>query len=800
MHDDQVTRLDLTDTLVDKVLSNDTACLSIHALLGDKDVRVAVISKLRDAGVSAPGVVYRLLVLAFGGCERFLLGSIKSRLQAYISNTPVLNGILQKLLNLQHGAKAQAEFKSSVLASLKDGKPLKPDIIPDEGSSFEMIVALYTAKQIEELDDHIDKLGDEVIKSFRDDLANQFNQLVAPELGWHVEVMYPENLSAFDRLKYTAGLDDFRGREDEIEMLRRFAGDPTCGGRIFNFRWMLLTGDAGAGKTRLAYHFTREKLDNLWDKGKLDSNSLKAFAHNDNCTKWRPVKPTFIVIDYVQSLPKQVNALLLAFSRQAANYEFPVRLLLLERSSNAIWTDKLLPETSDKPVIEQHNFDRKGVLGTAIKPLSAEDIVILMQKRILKARFDVPEPSTLLSLAESVDARKTSVAGDGRTELVPTPRPLFAIATSEAIIDAMRNGRKLPEYFESEKVLKGIIQRDRITIWSEAIEEEGERWKYEMGLAVATLAQGVSLTDLNDDNFGEGTALLPQMPPDHNSDSLAAFGCRNDWWLPMEPDILGEYFVSEQLSNKFLMKAEIHRTALIEGSFLLREEQTIISFLRMAHDFPDRFKKLKLEEVARATKSEQTLLSLTRLVVYVTSYRIVFSVVSKIFGVVLGREDWNNSRKLRILIAKAAVNISCNAREAGDCYLVIEMLGRLDALRKAFPEDQEIALIDASAAFNISYIAGEADDWDCVAEMLDRIDALRRVFPENQKIALIDARATFSISNFAVAAGDLDCATEMLTRFNALTMNFGDIEFENSDGEVTTIRNLRDNLCTILNE
>ena len=69
---------------------------------------------------------------------------------------------------------------------------------------------------------------------------------------------------------------------------------------------MLLTGDAGTGKTRLAYEFTRKRLNGLWYTGKLDFHSPKAF---DSPSKWRPVKPTFIVVDYVQSVPEEVHAL-----------------------------------------------------------------------------------------------------------------------------------------------------------------------------------------------------------------------------------------------------------------------------------------------------------------------------------------------------------------------------------------------------------------------------------------------------------------------------------------------------------
>ena len=751
MPNDQVIGPSDTDALIQKILS---VAPSVHALLSDNEVKVALISELRDVGVPVPGIVYRLLVFAFGGCERFLGGPIKSRLKVYIDRFPILVDILQKLLKLQDDAKEQDELKRSLLASLKDGKPINSNIIADEASSLEVIVALHTTKQFEELGDQVTKLG-ELFKGFHDDLAEQMNQLVAPDLSWSDEAASPEKLTVYQRLQYTSGIDEFLGRENEIQRLHRFAGDPSYGGRVFNFQWMLLTGDAGDGKTRLAYEFTRNELDDLWHKGKLYSTSLKTF---DKPAKWRPGRPTFIVIDYVQTVPEEVGDLLWAFSTQAANYEFPVRLLLLERSSDSGWTDKLLPSPADKLAIEQHNFGGKGIQGDKIEPLLPDAIFELMKRRIQTAQIDVPEKKRLLSFAQDVDP------------LAETPRPLFAIAAAEAIIDARRSGQKLPKKLDIMEVFEGIIDRERRLFWSKIIESDPKRRKYEMGLAVATLTQEISLHDLNENNFSGGTSWLPPIPPDHDSVSLAAFGCRDNLWPPMEPDVLGEFFLSQQLLEPTLSKE--HRVALIEGALSLGERKTVVTLWRLARDFPERFKQLQLEDVAHATAHEKTLRDLLILVVYMTNNVLDSCGASNIFDAVFGREDWSTSRELGVVVFKAAANICTFAGVAGDWDRVAEMLLRLDAVRKDFPEDQEIALDDAMVAFNICSSAGDAGDWDRVAEMLLRLDAVRKDFPEDQEIALDDAKVAFNICSFAVDAGDWDRVAEMLLRLDVVRKEF----------------------------
>ena len=587
------------------------------------------------------------------------------------------------------------------------------------------------------------------------------------DLWWPEEVVSPEDLKGFDRLKYTSGIDDFLGREDEIKLLHDFAGDPSSGEPGLNFRWMLLTGDAGDGKTRLAYEFSRNELDDLWYKGKLLYDNLKAFR---NPAEWRPVKPTFIVIDDVQTVLKEVLALLREFSCQARNYEFPVRLLLLERCSDPSWTDAISPETVYTPVIEQHKFGDQNVLGLEVKPLKSDAIVELMKRRILKAQLDAPEPSRLLSLAHSIDGRVRSVEGEDWTQLIPIPRPLFAIAAAEAIIDAKKKGQELPDRFESTKVLAGIVQRERDTRWREATQTGGELKRYEMGLAVATLAQGVSLHDLNEDNFGSGISWLPPIPPDHDSVSLSAFGYRDKRWPPMEPDFLGEFFVSEQFLDTALRKK--HRVALIEGTLLLGESQSVNTLWRLAQDFPERFKQLKLEKIARATTHERVLLSLTSLVGNLPS-DVLDSCASKIFDAVFEREDWKHSCELAILVAVAAVNISLSAGIGGDWGRVTEMVARLDALRKTFPGNQEIALADARAALdNIINFVEATRSLGCITEMETRLDALQKTFPEDKEIALAGALAIKNISGYSVAVGARGLVAEILAKLDALRKAF----------------------------
>ena len=579
-------------------------------------------------------------------------------------------------------------------------------------------------------------------------------------LEWPQKASFPEDLDGFNRLMYTSGIDKFIGREDEIKLLHDFTGEPSSGGQVFNFRWMLLTGEMGAGKTMLAYHFSEDELDGGWYKGKLDFASLRAFHHSTKSTKreWRPRYPTFIVIDNVNCVPKEVGELLDAFTNQAVNFEKPVRLLLLARSANPTWTDDLLRVLGDnRPVIEEHNFGGDNIRGKKIESLSRDAIFKLMKQRIkvVRPRLDVPEKEYLLSKARDID------------RLFETPRPLFAALAVEHYIQTKRMGQDLPEKFEVTAVLKDFIRRERDNIWCETITNDGERQRYEMGLAVATLAQGIKLRDLNKANFGSGYSWLEiPIPPNDDSGALAAFGCTGSYWPQWEPDIVGEYFISQKLMYAKLDKEE--RVALIEGAMLPGESQAVDTLWRLAQNFPERFKQLQLEDVARATTHERVLRSLIRLVGIMSNDILDSCDASKIFDTVFGREDWNTSRELRIEVLKATVNICNFSGDARNWDRVDEMLPRLDAVRKAVPQDEEIALYEAEATFNICTFSGDAGNWDRVDKMLSRLDAVREDFPQDKKIALEESMAAFNISRSALAAGDWRRVAEMMARFEAL--------------------------------
>jgi tetratricopeptide (TPR) repeat protein len=119
------------------------------------------------------------------------------------------------------------------------------------------------------------------------------------------------------------------GREREMAALRAWlASDRPISVRV-------LTGRAGAGKTRLALELCEALLDDGWDAGFVESGELVRFRSQQNLSTWGWQRPTLLVIDYAAVHAERLSGWLKELSDHQGRAERPLRLLLLERHAEA---------------------------------------------------------------------------------------------------------------------------------------------------------------------------------------------------------------------------------------------------------------------------------------------------------------------------------------------------------------------------------------------------------------------------------------------------------------------------------
>jgi len=756
------------DTIIDKLAQSGF----LSDLLTDREVKAALLDEIRELGFRPPlhYIVLRLITAIVSKSESFLGDAISSRLQAFITKVPALTGLLDRLTTIQHGKETKDALKTGILGAITDGRSIDISAIEiNDTTPIETMLALHNIQGFEKVLSELDEQTDTLIQTFQKEIDQLFHNMFSPELRWPKP---RRELGSFDRIKYNSNLNELYGREKEIELLTNFAGDISICGPEFNFRWMLLTGDGGTGKTRLAFDFTTEKLDqNIWKAGKLHLHDLEKFR---NPEKWRPRQPTFIVSDYVSGQAEKTGDLLRIFANNAAHYDFPVRVLLLERKADKSWLAKMLPENGDKPMVMDHVFGHEDENGRTIPPVDATAIKKMMKERFTKAGQTPPDDALLLAAAQRVDTRPNDAN---------LPRPLFALATAEAMIaeakkspEAQPDFTKIAALLNQEDVLAGMLRREEHTRWQHAAPDDGDGTltRYKLALALATLKQGLDLNDLDtkQEDYGPLARHLPDPPPDHHQGLISAFGGSGTFLPPLEPDIMGEFFLAETLLNDI----PNHRHRFLNAALAKGYTASLIILLRLQQDFPAKIAAINIPAAMRASQTETVAFSYAWMApnwvnqCYASHDPDAADTFMQSIKQLV--TQFNDNPKIALHETMAAVNICYHAGEKGDWERVDAMLARLDVLRRQFSDNPEIALHEAMAVANISNHAGQKGDWERIDAVLSRLNALRKRFNDDPEIALVEAKAAINISKHAGEKDEWERVDAMLAQLDALRSQF----------------------------
>jgi tetratricopeptide (TPR) repeat protein len=119
------------------------------------------------------------------------------------------------------------------------------------------------------------------------------------------------------------------GREREMAELRAWLAS----GRRVAVR--VMTGRAGAGKTRLALELCDERVLAGWAAGFVTGKELRRFQDKQTLAEWGWSRPTLIVADYAAEQAKRLGDWFDELIDNPGNSQMPLRILLLERHAEA---------------------------------------------------------------------------------------------------------------------------------------------------------------------------------------------------------------------------------------------------------------------------------------------------------------------------------------------------------------------------------------------------------------------------------------------------------------------------------
>jgi hypothetical protein len=305
------------------------------------------------------------------------------------------------------------------------------------------------------------------------------------------------------------------------------------------FEWWLVTGPAGTGKSRLALEFCREVL--AQSRTPVSAGFWAQQQDNAIPYNWSnsPVRPWLIAIDYAAAREKDIKNIMTAIREKLANntLQHPVRLLLLERTIPADW---LAVQT-------------KGLYlrleGGAIAPF--KETPLELGAALLEEKLAFAEKIFVETLNK---ADKTVIGEELQNYLLsiysidPLLRPLFVFFCAKAVVD----NTDIRDW-QSSDLLRNWLQEHEEPRWKRLLQDIGKEdiaaWKNL--LAIATMCYGLTEEQVTQLYKTDMKDILPQ--PAEQTESyykqyMAGIGAEGIW-RPLEPDVLGEYFVQQYLQT-----------------------------------------------------------------------------------------------------------------------------------------------------------------------------------------------------------------------------------------------------------
>lgn len=379
-----------------------------------------------------------------------------------------------------------------------------------------------------------------------------------------------ESTNAFHYLNPNIG---FWGREKEIQALEEFLDDSR------EILYMGIVAPGGCGKSKLVHEFVQQyKYDSEWEMqylGKGQIERLLTFAD------YRYPKNLLLVVDYAGLYAKQLGDWLYHLSMIQSDFRpTKIRLLLLEREQainvslmtiQPAWKRELHGTGERDSAISKLRYQNDAFPGDGVlQPLADDAVIQLMQQYAQRNGQDVSD-EVLQQLLKHLKSKEN--------ERTVSARPLMAMF----MVDAYLRGQPVSSW-DTNGILEHFIERTE------------KQWEH-LCKGDTGLKNSVSNCILYATMTGQ---LNPEAGPEYLTDDinhLQALG--EDEYLglicginqntefesiifPMEPDIVGEYFLFQKMQKMVLRKEKMRK--MMETAWA-ETNNCFAVFARSIHDY-----------------------------------------------------------------------------------------------------------------------------------------------------------------------------------------------------------------------
>ena len=371
--------------------------------------------------------------------------------------------------------------------------------------------------------------------------------------------------SGMDYFAYPSENTAFVGRNKEIIHLKNFLNDQE------KFRWLLITGEGGSGKSRLAYELCKDAYDGGWEVGFYQYDNDEHYSFN----KFKIKRNTLIVFDYIgednafqkvsnaiKSINVEVSKIKLIIEKdklegtEAQRITFPkIRFILLER----FLLDYQLNALNDQKI--RNNFypeEKKTDFSNLLDGgLSAEEEAKGKVKPYKLGRMGDDEKWNLIQqvAGDKVTASSKENIIKQIATIDPLKRPLFIFMSAFALRD-----NNTIEGWDRNKMLDWHVDRMETKLWQKHKWYNLNRRSLKNIIWLATMTSYLQFDEKLE------TLLLAKtkqgyscfgFPKDENLvDELASLfhlvGDRTEYekYYGIQPDIVAEYFLISYVAHK----------------------------------------------------------------------------------------------------------------------------------------------------------------------------------------------------------------------------------------------------------
>ncbi len=346
------------------------------------------------------------------------------------------------------------------------------------------------------------------------------------------------------RYVYTVKGLPFVNFESQFQSLDKFCNNSE------DLLWWSITGNAGSGKSRLAFEYSKKLLDDKWNAGFLgDKENLKCLVDS------QPNKSTFIIVDYVVGQESELSSILVSLSNkykgQGAKYK--IRILFLERNLDS-WLSKFMREgTSSHSVLSSSRYKDLKFLSLKTLDMSSEQEQLEFVKVVMN-HFEIEKkPKKFL---------KTGF------DIFPKATYLFFYILADF----------LPEWKPSmsrEEVFRILLKRDEEQRWK----PNNIRPKNVRNLVLSTISGGLEIEELGQIAISSKKAITQHQ--------LMVGNFQSSILEPLIPDLVGELFVLDHFKNNgSILQDEFDK--LIQKLLKLGKNTQMVSFFtKCSNDYPN---------------------------------------------------------------------------------------------------------------------------------------------------------------------------------------------------------------------